>query len=193
MKYLQPKLQPGDIIAYSGAGWPSVIVNLGSYGIPWLHASHVGIIGEYKGEMLVFESTSLSNVPCVIQGKPFVGTQAVRLEDRMAAYKGRMWHYPLCRPLFDTENECLTEFLTAHIGIAYDLVGALRSGGVALSWFESWLRKEDLGLIFCSEFCVAAHRNIGLLRTDNVSRWNPNRFIRYERRENILLKPWRLK
>ena len=187
------KLKPGDIIAYSGKSFPSFVVNLCSYGIPWLHASHVGIIGEYKSELLIFESTTLSNVPCVIQGRPFKGTQAVRLKDRLATYNGRVYHYPLYRPLFDAENKRLTEFLTAHIGIAYDLVGALRSGGAALSWFESWLRKEDLGLIFCSELCAAAHRNIGMLRTDNVSRWNPNRFIRYERRENILVKPWRLK
>ena len=67
------------------------------------------------------------------------------------------------------------------------------SAGKAWSWFESLLHEEDLGHIFCSELCAAAHREIGMLRTDNVSRWNPNRFVRYERWERILAKPWRLK
>jgi len=193
MTRIQPELKVGDIISFSGWKLHSIIINLCSYGIPFLSASHVGIIGEYEGESLLFESTTLSTVPCVIQGKPFKGTQAVRLEDRLANYTGRVWHYPLYRRLFDAEAERLNQFLVGHIGISYDLIGAVRAGGEAWSWFESLLHDEDLGHIFCSELCAAAHREIGLIRTDNVSRWNPNRLIRHERWERILAKPWRLK
>jgi len=187
------EIKVGDLIAFSGRSWKSAVINLCSYGIPWWSASHVGIIGEYQGELLLFESTTLSNIPCVIQGKPFKGTQACRLEDRIASYAGSIWHYPLYRDLFDAEFERLNKFLIDHIGILYDHIGAIRSGGAAWSWFESYIHDENLDSIFCSEYCAAAHCDIGMLRTGHVSRWNPNRLIRYERWERILVKPRRLK
>ena len=168
------------------------MINILTYGIPWWNISHVGIIGEHKGELLLFESTTLSDVPCVIQGKPFKGTQAVRLSDRLERYSGRAWHYPLYRPLFDAEAERLNDFLRDNIGIAYDYIGAVRAGGIGWSWFESLLHDEDLSFIFCSELVAAAHALIGLLQTDNISRWNPNRLIRHQRWAGILRKPRRL-
>jgi hypothetical protein len=189
----QPDFKPGDIIGFSGRSWHSIFINLCSYGIPFWGISHVGIVGEHKGELLLFESTTLSNLPCVIHGEPFKGTQAVRIDERIDSYDGRVWHYPLYRRLYPVEAERLNQFLVDHIGISYDHIGAIRSGGQAWSWFEAWLHEEDLDHIFCSELCAAAHREIGMIRTDNVSRWNPNRFIRLERRESILVKPWRLK
>ena len=188
----RPEPKAGDIIGFSGDSWPSALINILTYGTPFWGISHVGIIGEHKGELLLFESTTLTDIPCVIQGMPFKGTQAVRLEDRLKQYSGRAWHYPIYRPLF-VEAKRLNQFLVDHIGIDYDYIGAVRAGGKAWSWFESLLHEEDLSFIFCSELCAAAHREVGLLRTDNVSRWNPNRFIRHERREKILRKPWRLK
>ena len=187
-----PEIQTGDIIAFSGRGWPSILINLFTYGVPFWHISHVGIIRRHQGELLLFESTTLSDLPCVIQGRPFRGTQAVRLNDRLKEYSGRAWHYPLYRQMFEAESERLNGFLADHIGIPYDYIGAVRSGGIGWSWLESLLHQEDLSYIFCSELCAAAHRQIGMLRTDNVSRWNPNRFIRHERRERILRKPWGL-
>ncbi len=182
----------GDLVAFSGFGRSSIIVNLVTYGFPYWSASHVGIIGTYRGEQLLFESTSLSNVTCVIQGKPFKGVQAVHLQDRLDTYQGRAWHYPLYRQLYSAEEERLNKFLLKKIGTPYDLSGGMRSAGVGVSWLESRMRGEDLSLLFCSEYVVAAHRRIGILRTDNASRWSPNKLIRYERREKILLRPGRI-
>ncbi len=182
----------GDLIAFSGFGRASVVVNLVTYGIPYWHASHVGIIGTYKGEQLLFESTSLSNIPCVIQDKSFRGVQAVRLQDRLDTYYGRVWHYPIYRRLFGVESERLNDFLIDKVGIDYDLVGGMRSTGVGLSWVESRLRGEDLSSLFCSEYISAAHRCIGLLRTDNASSWSPNKLIRHERRDKTLSRPRRI-
>jgi hypothetical protein len=193
MSRTPPEIKVGDIIGFSGYGWKSVLINVCSYGIPWWNLSHIGIIGEYEGELLLFESTTLSNLPCVIQGKSFQGTQACRLNDRVAAYLGSAWHYPLYRSLFGAEADRLNKFLIEHLGIQYDHIGAIRSGGAAWSWLESHLHSENLDSIFCSEYCAAAHRDIGLIQTDHVSRWNPNRFVRHERGEKILVKPWRLK
>ena len=189
----KPEIKAGDIIAFTGGHWTSCFINIVTYGIPFWHISHVGIMGEYEGELLLFESTTICDIPCVIRGEPFKGTQAVRLDDRLSTYSGRVKHYPLYRRLFDAERERLNQFLVEHVGIPYDRIGAMRSAGIGFSWVESLLHHEDLSRIFCSEFCAAAHKEIGLLRTDNVSRWNPNRFVRRERWESTLVKPWRLK
>lgn len=188
----RPELKAGDIIACSGYAWTSFLINFATYGLPCYHASHVGIIGEYNGELLLFESTTLDDLPCVIQGEQIDGVKAVRLKDRVEQYSGRIWHYPLFRHLYVDEAARLNEFLCAKVGTPYDKIGAIRAGGIGWSWIEHLLHREDLSFIFCSELCAAAHTKIGLLRTDNVSRWNPNRFVRRERRERILRKPWRV-
>ena len=118
--------------------------------------------------------------------------EAVRLEDRLAAYKGRAWLYPLYRPLFDAEQQKLNAFLRYYIGTKYDSIGAIRSGGKFFSWFESLLHEENLESIFCSELCMAVQEHIGLIETNNVSRWNPNRLIKHERKTGIITKRWRL-
>lgn len=187
------EIKTGDIIAFSGFGHKSVIVNLVTFGLPFWYASHVGIIGEYQGEQLLFESTTLSDIPCVVQGKSIKGVQAVRLADRVKSYNGRVYHYPVYRPLFGFETECLNEFLLSKVGMPYDFPGGMRSATHALSWLESRFKGEDLNYIFCSELCAAAHARIGLLQTTSASRWNPNRLIRYERRTGILKRPRRLR
>lgn len=187
------EIKTGDVIAFSGFGHKSVIVNLVTFGWPYWWASHIGIVGEYQGEQLLFESTTLSDIPCVVQGKSIKGVQAVRLTDRVKSYNGRVYHYPVYRPLFGFESDRLNEFLLSKIGMPYDLHGGMRSATHGLSWLESRFKGEDLNYIFCSELCAAAHARIGLLQTTSASRWNPNRLIRYERRTGILKRPRRLR
>jgi len=189
----RPKPKAGDILGFSGDSWLSAGINLATYGIPFWSLSHVGILGEHEGEVLLFESTGLNDLPCAIQGKQVCGTQAHRLDECIEAYDGKVWHYPLCRPLRRFENRKLSAFLHKHLGKDYDAIGAFRSAGVGWSWLESKLRPQDLSSLFCSEYCAAAHTHVGLFHTEHVSRWSPNRLVRAERRRGILLKPWRLK
>jgi len=185
---------PGDLIGFSGESFISDFINVVTYGIPRWGISHVGIMGEAPdGRLLLFESTTLDGLPCEITKGHFNGTQAHSLDAVVKAYQGKVWHYPLCRTLYENERQRLTQFLMETIHTPYDEMGAFRSAGVGLSWVESLFREEDLTTIFCSEWCCAAHTEIGIFRTDNVSRWNPNRFVRTERRQGILLKPRRLK
>lgn len=193
MANIIPIPKPGDIIGFSGTRLPSALINLATWGIPYWSISHVGIIGEYRGDRLLFEADAFPKLPCVVQGKPFRGTIAVHLDDRLMHYNGKAWLYPIYRPLYTFEQERLNRFLLDHLGSPYDNIGAIRSAGIGTSWFERFVYGvEDLSYIFCSEYAAGAHREIGLLRTDNINRWNPNRFIRAERRSRILLRPWRL-
>ncbi len=195
---LRPKstltVRPGDLIGFSGESFISDFINVVTYGVPRWGISHVGIMGEAPdGRLLLFESTTLDGLPCEITKEHFNGTQAHSLDAVVKAYQGKVWHYPLCRTLYENERQRLTQFLMETIHTPYDEMGAFRSAGIGLSWVESLFREEDLTTIFCSEWCCAAHTEIGIFRTDNVSRWNPNRFVRTERRQGILLKPRRLK
>lgn len=187
-------IKPGDVIAFSGGGWVSAAINIGTYGIPFFSVSHVGIMAEASdGRLLLFESTSLDNLPCVIGGEDFTGTQAHVLGDIVAAYSGRAYHYPLYRPLYRNENERLTRFLMETLHTPYDLMGAFRATGVGISWIESWFREQDLSTIFCSEWIASALSVIGIFPTSNASRWNPNRLVRHLRWNDVIFKPRRLK
>lgn len=185
--------KPGDLIAFSGDSLISDVINIGTYGLPRWGASHVGIVAKYGDRQLLFESTTLEGLPCEITGKSINGTQAHDLTQVLAAYKGKVWHYPMCRPLFDFESTRLSAYLLSMIGVPYDGLGAFRSGGIGLSWFESMLRPEDLHHIFCSELCAAALREVGLFATDDAARWSPNHLIRCLRHHGLLLRPRRLK
>lgn len=187
-------IKSGDLIGFSGQSWLSSAINIGTYGIPLFGISHVGIMAHADdGRLLIFESTSLENLPCEISHENFTGTQAHLLDDILHEYKGRAWHYPLYRSLYQSEDERLTSFLMDTIHVPYDAMGAFRSAGVGLSWFESLFRSQDLQTIFCSEWIAAALSTIGVFPTSNASRWNPNRLVRHLCWNGILCKPRRIK
>jgi len=187
-------IKTGDVIGFSGRSWLSAGINLVTYGIPLLDISHVGIMAHAAdGRLLIFESTSLDDLPCEISGKIFTGTQAHKLDDILRVYKGRAYHYPLYRQLYPVEDARLTQFLMDTIHTPYDKMGAFRSAGVGLSWIESLFREQDLSTIFCSEWTVAALSVIGVFPTSNASRWNPNRLCRHLRWNHVVYKPRRLK
>ncbi len=187
--------KPGDVIGFSGKSWESAFVNVCSYGIPWFGTSHVGILAQdpKTKKLLLWESTTLGELPCIIKGKKFAGTQAHDLYDVVKSYDGFVYHYQLYRTLYRHESKRLSQFLVGTLGIPYDLVGALRSGGFGYSMIESIFRRQDLASIFCSEWCAAALACIGVFRTTNASRWSPNVLVRSMRKGGIIKKPRRIK
>jgi len=192
--FIPDEIKAGDIIGFSGDSWISTLVNIATYGVPFLGLSHVGIMGHADdGRLMLFESTQLDDLPCEITGEVFLGTQAHQLEHVVSVYKGKVWHYPAFRALYASEDERLTDFLMRTLHAPYDKMGAFRSAGVGLSWVESLLHRDNLNSIFCSELVAAAYACIGLWATDNVSRWNPNRLARRLRSAGVLRKPRRLK
>ncbi len=189
----RPAPKAGDIIGFSGDSWLSAGISVATLGIPFWDLSHVGIVGEHEGELLLFESTTLNDSPCVIQGRSVSGVQSHRIDECVRAYRGKAWLYPLYRPLYLQESKRLSAFLIEHLGRNYDTIGAFRSGGKVFSWIESLLRRQDFSSLFCSELCAAAFQCTGILPTDNASRWNPNRLVRTCRHRGILRRPWKLK
>jgi hypothetical protein len=61
--------QIGSVVAFAGKGIVSAIIDLATFQLPDVGISHVGILAEYKGDVILFESTTLNDQPCLIQGK----------------------------------------------------------------------------------------------------------------------------
>jgi len=196
LRNLPTYVKAGDIIGFSGFYWRSALVNLGSVGIPFWSLSHVGVMAHapdyMHGKLLLFESNEDSR-KCEITGKVGTGVQAHDLQEVVEQYRGRVWYYPLYRPLYWHESTRLTDFLLSAIDRPYDQAGAVRSGGIALSFFESLFREQDLSALFCSETVASAHANIGTFRTTNASRWNPNSLMRKLRRIELVGTPRKMK
>jgi hypothetical protein len=187
-------IKPGDLVAFSGQSLVSDLINLGTYGVPRWSASHVGVIADAAdGRQLLFESTTLDALPCEISGKRFNGVQAHGLDKVVETYQGKVWLYPLYRPLFDFEEQRLSRFLVGLVGTPYDELKAFRAAGTGFSWFESMLHEEALNHIFCSELVAAAYSDDGIMPTDDAARWNPNHLIRHLRQHQLLLRAKRLK
>jgi len=176
-------IKAGDLVAFSGANYVSDMVNLATWGLPRWGISHVGIVAKVDDRLLLFEATTLGEVPCEITGVPFNGTQAHSLN--FGGYKGRVWYYPLYRELYERESTRLTAYLISILQTPYDDLGALRSA--RLSFLG-----QDLTSLFCSELVAAAYANIGILPS-NASRWNPNCLVRLLRKRAILRKPIRVR
>ena len=186
-------LAQGDLIGFSGANPYSDLINLTTYGIPRWSLSHVGIVADYHGELLIFESTHGEDTPCAIKGKPVSGTQAQVVEPRIRTYAGRVWHYPLVKPLRPWEGKALSRYLLKSVGRPYDRQGALRAGAKLWAWVQGLLRDEDVASLFCSEWVASAHRHIERFDCVHVGVWSPNALVREERRRGILASPVRLK
>lgn len=185
--------RPGDIIGTLGSNIGSQWINIATYGIPFWGLSHVAIAAEYEDRLVLFESTTWNDEPCIIQKKLIKGVQAHYIANRIASYDGSMWHYPLLNRLDRYESKKLTNFLLKQIGKSYDYIGAFRAGGEGFSWLESHLHDESLHTLFCSELCAAAHREVNRFATKNAARWNPNNFTRAERNRGTLGTPMRIK
>lgn len=181
-------VRPGDLIGFLGNSWSSKLICLGTGGFPWWPGrgvSHVGIMGQYKGQLYLFESTELTDLPCAIKRKRIKGSQAHKLQDRLKVYEGKAWHYPLSAPLYTAERQRLNRFLRDTLGRPYDRLGAFRSGD-GLSIVERWTREDQLAWLYCSEWVEAAWRYLGRLQQWDIGDLSPNELIRAGYRHGII-------
>lgn len=192
-KYAIEGLRAGDVVGFSGQGFVSDAINLGSFGVPRWGLSHIGIIGRYRGRRYLFESTTLNaGKPCDILGQCCSGVQAHTLDD-ITKRPGKVWAYKLNTMLTKTQDRQHTLRLLSHLGTAYDYFGAGRSGGFVLRNVEGLLRPEDLSTFFCSELVALMLDELKLLDIDNASAQSPNSLGRKLVRDRITRKAFRIK
>jgi hypothetical protein len=170
-----PLFRPADLVLVSGTAPVSRLIKAGTCshwdalrslcGFPtWRCISHIGICANYAGQMLLFESTTLSPLPCVIRGGHRNGMQAHPPRDWLKAAQGHVWAASLRTPyaLKEGESHELTDFLLDSIDRGYDPRGAFDAG-------LHWSRGCDLSTVFCSEIVAQA-----LMVADVIERSDPS-------------------
>jgi hypothetical protein len=172
---------PGDLVGFSGYSLESVLINLGTLGLPFYSLSHVAIVGPHPTDPLdcaLWESTSRCDLPCLLQGEPVSGVQCHGISERIGSYHGKVYHYPLSIwSRMRLEQATLGEFLHAQVGKGYDAIEAFRTRATPLGWIERRLTRENHEALFCSELLAAAWKAAGLWCPRDW-RWNPNRLAR---------------
>ncbi|MGE4136427.1 MAG: hypothetical protein AB7E98_12015 [Pirellulales bacterium] len=153
--------QPGDVIVFAGRGLVSrtIALTTTTWGqfvrLQWV--SHVGICAQVnRYGLLLFESTTLVELPCVIQGRLVRGVSAHCPIERVDSYQGKVWRLRLDPHVrFDAKRSGgLTRSLMSNLGKPYDARQAIMSG---VPWVKrsSWTR-PDRRAMFCDELVSTA-------------------------------------
>lgn len=162
MKYseLRDRLDTGDLVFFSGKG-------LVSAGIQWITRSkwsHVGmVVAESRWDMLlIYESTTLSNLADVDSGTPMQGVQLVPLSARIRSYDGDVGVRFLDPGLDVADRLALGEF-RREIGQRPYEQSKLELFRAAYDGPFGANATEDVSSLFCSELIAETYQRIGLL------------------------------
>ena len=84
---IRDRLDTGDVVLFTGRGLTSRLIRLGTG-----EYSHVGMVVRAVQEdlVLLFESTTLSDVDDIVTGEPVRGCMLVPLSYRVGRYRGRI-------------------------------------------------------------------------------------------------------
>ncbi len=156
---LRPKMQTGDLILFSGKSRTSA-------GIKWFtdsRWSHVGMVVRLEDWdiVLLWESTTLTDLRDVITGKARRGVQLVCLSDRIAGYDGEV-------SIRHLQVERTPSMQSALVALRDDLKGRpYEADKVELlkASYDGPLgeNREDLSSLFCSELIAETYQRMGLL------------------------------
>jgi hypothetical protein len=173
--------EPGDLLIFYGRDFSSRVIEWATRG-----PSHVGIVCPHvsaTGAMLLFESTTLCDLPCLLTGKRISGVQAHEPASRIAGYAGSVALLRLAPAwrLNPREVDLLHDWLLHVANEPYDLRGALISGTRFFKW-TALMPYPDLDSLFCSELCAAALMRLHRMPLANPSLYNPASLVREVRR-----------
>jgi hypothetical protein len=158
---MRPQLKTGDIVLFSGKSAVSNIIKLFSGG-KWSHVGMVVIMEEFDRMVLLWESTTLSNIPDIETRTATKGVQLVPMSQRITTYEGEVTIRLLNKAISDAMNQKLAEvrkelsrkpYERSQIELlkaAYDGIGGASSG-------------EDLSSLFSSELVAEGYQAMGLL------------------------------
>ena len=153
-----------------------------------LSFSHVGICASVGPSMIVqgatdgvllFESTTLCELPCIFAKTKVSGVQAHLPQQRIDAYPGKVWRMRLTEPLDGEESGKLTGFLTDKLGRPYDAErAALLAGRRFVYDFQGLAPTHDS--LFCSELVSAACKRVDRIvpRGIDPESYSPNLLAR---------------
>jgi hypothetical protein len=158
-KIIREELKTGDVILFSGKGGISDLIKWFSNS-RW---SHVGMVIQLQGMnmVLLWESTTLSNITDLDTGRAIRGVQLVGLSERINSYDGEVAIRQLNKPVGLAREAALGVFRSQVAGRPYEenkleLLGAGIDGIFADN-------VKDLSSLFCSELVAEAFQIMGLL------------------------------
>lgn len=160
---IRPTLATGDLVLYEGASLASDVIQF----VTRYRWSHIGVVvrDEVHDQVLVWESTTLSNLPDFETGVFRKGVQIVPLSERVRSYRGkrmaiRQLDFDYGREAWEfgqTIADVRREF--ANRPYEKSLLELARS---AINIFKRG-QSEDLTSLFCSELVAEVYQRIGIL------------------------------
>jgi hypothetical protein len=170
--------EAGDMLVFAGKGWISKLITWGTNPFRAMFgrgSSHIGICANYQGRVLLFESTTLSNMTCEVTGKPVRGVKAVDPALRVESYEGKAW---VLKPgpdqkLTDDTDRQLTDYLVSKCGTPYEDFDTLVVAG-SRYLKRHWLFRENTDKLFCSELCGLVLELIRWIAPTNSSALTPS-------------------
>lgn len=159
---IRPQLGTGDIVLFSGRSQVSECIKLFT-SCKW---SHVGMVMRLNRKLFrsdtlfLWESTTLSDLEDVIDGRAKRGVQMVLLHDRIRTYHGDVAIRRLSNAPSDATLLPLRESLRnrPYEESKLQLIRAAHDGPL------SHTQQEDLSSLFCSELVAEAYQHLGLLQ-----------------------------
>ncbi|WP_437230437.1 hypothetical protein SH661x_001968 [Planctomicrobium sp. SH661] len=182
--------EPGDILACYGSDLTSRVIRWGTtWPVDpwscWSPPSHVAMICEFEGRLVLVESTTKCPRNCLVRGERVSGVQIHEPWDRVSDYMlsgGRTDLYRL-QGIFKLEGHeqlDLQHWLISHFlryGAQYDMRGAVGSG-LRLRHVMRRLYQANLDQVFCSELLAAVLMRLGILNQDDPALYSPGRLLR---------------
>jgi hypothetical protein len=154
-------LKTGDLVLFSGASFFSGVIKW-AIGGKWSHVGVVVRLASLPGRVLLWESTTLADLPDAETGRAQAGVQLVFLSERLATYHGEFKLRQLDKPVTPAMEAALATLRARLSGRPYEqdkleLINAAFAG-----WFGR-SRGERLNSLFCSELVAEAYQAMGLL------------------------------
>ena len=156
------RIRTADIVLFSGKGGISHGIKLIT-GSKWSHVGMALRLPEWDA-LLLWESTTLSGLADVIDGRAKRGVQLVVMRDRLRAYDGEVSVRHLLGTNVDQKPELKRKLMRFRRSVRnrpyekskLELIKAAYEGPFGHN-------EEDLSSLFCSELVAEAYQQMGLL------------------------------
>lgn len=178
--------EPGDLLLFYGRDWISRGIEIFTRG-----PSHVGIVTNvYQRGLLLFESTTLCDLPDEISGERRPGAQFHDPHRRIAAYPGDVFVARLSDgwKLDQHEIDWLAGWCWHRRKAGYSFEGAALAGPGLLKW-TNLLPYPDNRSVFCSQLCAAALMRLNRLALEHPGVYSPATLIRRLNRCGVYGRP----
>lgn len=176
---IRTRIQPGDVVAFSGKTRISGFIQL----FTGSNVSHVAVVLEaptVTSSGLMIESTSETLLPR--KNEPD-GVLISKIDERLAEYKGNIWLLPLSEEIRASSDWTrFREFLEEQRGKKYDrwqMVKLINSPLFRVPLLGRLFRnRENFNRLFCSELVSGALRSARVVRGISPSNTTPRQVAR---------------